>query len=337
MSSINHPAIASPPATRPISIFGLQPAWLGSSRVRALTVWAAFGLLSLIWGSSYLFIRVGVRQLSPESLVAGRLLVGFAVIAIIVAARRISIRVDRRVLVLLVVQGAINTAIPFLLISFGEVHVPSGLAAVLNGTVPIFTMLLAGLFLRDEPLSGRRLTGAAIGFLGVLVLMSGSSFAGSGSGPLLGEVLILLSSVFYGCGVVFARRLLRGVPSMSIAFWAVLFAAVESAIAAIVTGPTSPGHLGPQSIFAILWLGILGSGIAYVLAYFVLSQWGASRLTLVAYAMPAVGLVLGITFLGEPFEWRVGLGFLLIVGSIAAVSARRAPRKSAAIANPNQS
>jgi drug/metabolite transporter (DMT)-like permease len=293
------------------------------SQIHELRVWCAFALLALIWGSSYLFIRIGVRRVAPESLVFGRLFVGWVVIAIIVAATGQSVRSDRRTLALFAIQGTIATAIPFALISYGEIHVASGIAAVLNSTVPIVAILLAALFIHDEPLSWSRGAGTALGLIGVVVLMSRGPFGGHGSVIFVGEILITLSSVSYGAGVVFARRMLRSVPSMTVAFWAVLFAAISSGIAAAVTGPTPLLSLNGDSVFAILWLGVLGSGIAYVLSYFVIASWGASRASLVAFLLPAVGLALGVIFLAEPFDWRIAVGLLLILSGIGLVTTRR--------------
>jgi drug/metabolite transporter (DMT)-like permease len=285
-------------------------------------------LLCLIWGSSYLFIRIGLRGFTPISLVALRLVVGAAVTGTIAALRRTPIQVPGRTLLFLVVLSTVNTTVPFLLITFGETVVPSGLASVLNSVVPIFSVVLAGLVLNDEPMTASRLAGVGLGFLGVLVLLSRDLNHGGSSHALLGQGAIILSSLCYAVGAVFARRLLRGVPSLTIAVWVLVISATESvALSGAVSRPPLT-DMRMQSVFAVLWLGVLGSGVAYMLAYYVLAALGASRYTLVSYVLPAVGLTLGIIFLGESLDWRILAGSALVITGIVFASLMRVGPRS---------
>jgi drug/metabolite transporter (DMT)-like permease len=291
-----------------------------SGRFINLRVWVAFGLLSLIWGSSYLFIRIDVKQLAPVSVVFLRLTIGAIVIGAITAIRRIPIGITPRSLGLLAIQGTINTTIPFVLISVGEVTVPSGIAAVLNATTSLFTLIIAAFLLRDERLSTRKAVGAVIGFAGVIVLVGLNPFSKTASAHVGGEGLILLSSVSYAMGAVFVRKVLRGLPSMTVAFWAVVCAATETGILSLRFGNIPWAHLHADTILGFAWLGVFGSGIAYILAYFLISSWGASRMTMVTFVMPVVALLLGSLVLGERLGWQVFAGSVLILGGIVAVS-----------------
>lgn len=294
--------------------------------MRGLRVWLAFALLSASWGSSYLFIRVGLRHLTPLSLVGLRLLIGAATIGVVVAVRRQNIRVPRRQLATIFVITWVNTTLPFLLITWGEVTVPSGLASVLNSTVPIFGVLLAGVVLRDEPLSLPRIGGVAIGFGGVVLLLS-RDLANGGVlwSHLAGQGAIVLASVFYAVAAVAVRRTLRGVHSLAIGMWVLIFSAAEALILSLIFSPPPLSDLHADSTFAVVWLGVFGSGLAYVFAFYILEHWGAARYTLVAYMLPVVGLSAGAVFLGEVVDWRILAGSVLVVSGVVLASIVRKP------------
>jgi drug/metabolite transporter (DMT)-like permease len=281
----------------------------------------AFILLALIWGSSFLFIRIAVRQITPLDLVTLRVLFGSVGIAIIAGLRRTDLRMPVRALGLLIVIASVNTTIPFLLISWGEVSINSGLAAVLNSTTPIFSLLIAHAYLHDEPITGPRLGGVVIGFLGVLILLS-HSFAGAGIqwGHLAGEGAVVLASAFYAIGAVMIRRSLKHVPPITTSTWVLFIATAQCVILSLLFSPIPMGSLHGDTVFAAVWLGLLGSAVAYVLYYFLITNWGASQATWVTYVVPAIGLVLGAMFLSEVITWRVVVGFALILGGIAMAS-----------------
>lgn len=284
-------------------------------------VWLAFAALCMIWGASYLFIRLGVRDLTPPALVALRLLVGAAVISTIATVRRHDLRLQRREFLVLLVIATINTVAPFLLIAWGEVTVPSGLAAVLNSTVPIFSMVLAGAVLQDEPMTLPRLSGVAVGFTGVVVLLSKSlSQSTIHWSALAGQGAIVLASVCYAVGAVSVRKSLRGVPPLTMATYTLLIAAGETVIFSLLFSRPAWGAISGATWFAIGWLGILGSGVAYLLAFYILSNWGAARYSLLAYMMPVVGLTLGAVFLHEVLDWHIIAGSILVVSGVLLAS-----------------
>lgn len=295
-----------------------------------LRVWLAFSLLCLAWGSSYLFIRLGLRQLTPLSLVALRLLVGAIVITVIAVVSRQDLHLSRRDIPRIVLVAAVNTSLPFWLISWGETTVPSGLASVLNSTLPIFSVLLAAAILPDEPLTPFRAGGVFIGFTGVVVLLSRDLAQGAIQwSALTGQGAIVLASLSYAVGAVLTRLMLRHLPSLTTATWALGAAALQMVVLSLALSPPMLTGLHALTILAVLWLGVLGSGVAYVLAYFILAQWGASRYTLVAYLLPVVGLTLGVIVLHEALSWRILAGTILVVGGIILASVTgRTPRSS---------
>jgi len=291
----------------------------------------AFILLALIWGSSFLFIRIADRQISPLDVVTLRVVFGSIGITTIAAIMRVNLRLPRRALGLLLIIAAVNTTVPFLLISWGEVSIDSGLAAVLNSTTPIFSLIIAHVYLHDEPITGPRLAGVTVGFLGVLVLLS-NSLGGAGIrwDHLAGEAAVVAASAFYGLGAVMIRRWVKDVPSITTSTYVLWMATAQCVILSLIFSPIHIMSLDRDTVFATVWLGVLGSAVAYVLYYFLITNWSASNATLVTYVVPAIGLALGAMFLAESVTWRVVLGFVLIVGGIGTASFLRPKNRSAA-------
>jgi drug/metabolite transporter (DMT)-like permease len=292
-----------------------------------LRVWIAFVLLSLAWGSSYLFIRIGLRQLSPVSLVAMRLFIATIGILAIDVARRQNLRIPWRGVFMIAIMSAFSTSIPFLLISWGEETVPSGLAAVLNSTVPIFSVLLAGLVLQDEPITLPRIGGVVVGFAGILLLISGDlTHNGVHWTSILGQIAIVGASACYAIGAVLVRKTLRGISATTIATYALGITAVETGLISLIFSRPPLTSLHSSSLGAVIWLGLVGSALGYILYYVIIENWGASRGTLVTYMLPPVGLALGVIFLGEALTWRILAGSaLVILGVVLAGLVRSRP------------
>lgn len=295
-----------------------------------------FSLLVLAWGASYLFIRVAIQHgLAPLPLIALRLAIGAAIIWAVVLLRREPLRISRRHAAVLPLVATVNIALPFFLVAWGERTVASGLASVLNSTIPIFSVLLAGAVLRDEPVTLLRLSGVAVGFVGIIVLFSGDLLAGSRLSQTVGEASVVLSSVCYAVGAVLTRRLLRDLPPLTIATYSVTTAAVETGVLSVLFVPPRVGGLGLEGWLAVGWLGIMGSGVAYLLAFSILAAWGAARYTLVAYMLPLVGVTLGTIFLRERVSLSMLLGTALVIGGVVLASrVRHAAPGPAAAARP---
>lgn len=260
-----------------------------------------------------------------------RLLIGAAVIGVISSTTRQPMKVGRPQLGALAVAATINTALPFWLISWGELTVPSGLSSVLNSTVPIFSVLLAAVVLADEPASLPRIGGVVLGFGGVVLLLSRDLSHGEiFSSTLAGQGAIILASICYAAGAVWVRRTLRGLPSLTIATYVLAISAAEMVLVSLVLSRPDFGSIDTDTVIAVIWLGVLGSGIAYPLAYAILAEWGASRYTLLAYMMPVVGLTLGALVLHEALDWRILAGSALVILGIglASIIPRREPGTS---------
>lgn len=286
-----------------------------------LREWGAFWLLGTIWGSSFLWIKIAVAEIGPVLLAALRLLFGAAGLIGIAWMTRQSVPRDRGLLVRYLVLGVFNTALPFVLIPWGETRIASGLAAVLNGTTPLFTLVIAHFWLRDERITRARVAGLILGFAGVVVLMSHDLRAGAGN--LWGQAAVLAAACSYAVAATFARRHLRSQPLVVQATVAVCIADAALWLAIPVAEPAARFPHLPITWLALAWLGVLGSCVAYLLYYYLIQAWGAMRATVVTYVFPVIGLLLGVAFLGESLTVRLIAGALLVVSGV--VVANRAP------------
>lgn len=297
-----------------------------------LREWGAFGLLGLVWGSSFLWIKIAVQEIGPFTLVGFRLLFGVLGLLAVAAVRRPTLPRDGRTWRVLLFLGLINTALPFVLISWGEQFIDSAVASILNGTVPLFTLVIAHLFLHDDRITLARVLGLVTGFAGVVVLMSRDLEPEGLRGNLLGQGAVLAAAISYAVASVYARRNLRGVQPLVQALVPLLSAdAVAWLAVPFVEWPLQIPAL-PMTWLALLWLGLLGSCLAYLLYFYLLHALGPTRATMVTYVFPVVGLILGVVFLGERADWNLALGALLISASIGVVNWRpaRAPQPAPA-------
>lgn len=277
-------------------------------------------VLSLLWGSSYLFIKVAVAGVEPVTLVEGRLVIGAAVLLAIMRWRGLRLPGGRSWLHL-AVMAVVGIMTPQLAIAWSEQHITSSLASVLNATTPFFTLLFAAGLFRLERFSAEKLAGLAIGFVGMAIL-AGTGLTDLASASTRGELAMLLSSAGYGLGYAYARRFLRGE--------AVVLAATEMLTAALLTVPilVSAGHPGsaaltPTRLAAWLALGVLSSGLAYILLFGLLEQVGATQASFTTYLIPIVGLFWGWLLLGESIGQRTLGGVLLILAGVALATWRR--------------
>ncbi len=287
--------------------------------------WLIFLLLGLFWGSSYLFIKLAVDDFGTFTLVALRLIVGAILLWLVIRIAGQRLPRDRRLYGHLVVMSIINITIPFLLITWAEQSVESSLAAILTSPVPLFAIVLSAIFLPDEPMRVNGLIGLVVGFIGVVIITS-RGLTGTGS-SVVGQIALLGAALSYAAGAVYSRRNVRGVPPMIPAVFQVTFAAVIVGVCAILLERPWEARPDAVAVFSILWLGILGSGVAYLILFRLFAHWGATRTTLVAYLLPIVGIVLGYLVLQEPVDARLLVGTALVIAGVALVNSRFGRRR----------
>ena len=287
--------------------------------------WLIFFALGFMWGSSYLFIKLAVNDFGTFTLVALRLFVGSLLLWTVVRLAGQALPRERRIYGHLLVMAILNIAIPFVLITWAEQSVESSLAAILTSPVPLIAIILSSFFLVDEPMRLNGLAGLVVGFIGVVIVTSrGLTAAGS---SITGEIALLGAAFSYACGAVYSRRNVRSLAPMIPAAFQVTFAALITGTLALVVEHPWTARPDLQAIFSILWLGILGSGVAYLFVFRLFAHWGATRTTLVAYLLPPVGIVLGFLVLKEPVDARLILGTALVIAGIGLVNSRFGRRR----------
>jgi len=290
------------------------------------TDWILLLALGVMWGTSYVWIKVAVETLSTFTLIAARLGIGLALLVSIAAVRRVELPRNPRTYWHLLVMAVINIVIPFTLITWAEQQVNSNLAAIINGSVPLFVVVIAAWFLHDEPLTLNRLIGIVVGYVGVVVLVAPGLLSGGAAGSLAGEIALLGSTLAYAFGAVYARANMRGVPPLVPAVFQVLFAFVIVSAIAVATEQPFGQSWPPRTLFAMLWLGVFGSGLAYVLNFRLLARIGAGGTALLAYLLPIVGIVAGFLVEQEAVDLTLVLGTALILGGIGLASSKRGQR-----------
>jgi len=283
---------------------------------------AAFILLGLIWGSSFLWIKIGVQEMDPATLVAYRISIGALAMLAYLRLSGEWLPWNARELAPMAVLGMVATALPFFLITWGEQYIDSGTAAVLNSLTPIFSLILAGLILRVESVTLVRVIGLVIGFGGAALLASREFALRGDLLALAGAGAVTVAAISYAAGASISRSMVHGTPRNVVAAGNLVFGAIYIWIFTAVSG----SDLGPpsqlDSIIALLWLGLLGSFLAFVLLYFLIAHLEATVVTMVTYVFPVVGVVLGVVFLDELLEARLAIGTALVVIGIVVVGLR---------------
>lgn len=266
-------------------------------------------VLAGVWGASFLLIKVGLRDLEPSTLVLLRVALAALTLLPIAAATDAldGLRASWRELTVL---GALNSAVPFWLLSFGETRLDSGLAAVIQAAAPIFTVLLAARFDPSQRSTGMRLVGVLVGFAGVALLVGVQR-----GGEVVAALAIVLTALCYAAGALYGGRRLAHVRPIGLAFGAMVAATVLVAPAGLLQLPNDvPGW---KPLLAVVVLGVVGTGLAYILYFGLVLGAGASRAILITYLVPALALVYGALFLEEPVTASALAGLALVLAGVA--------------------
>jgi drug/metabolite transporter (DMT)-like permease len=278
-----------------------------------------FAATSVIWGSSFLFIRLAVEHMPPATVVFGRTLLGAMFLAPL-AARRHAFRGVRPVMLPIVIVTVLDMAAPTFLTAWGEQHVSSSVAGILTATDPLFTAVLALWLIRSEAPDRRSFLGLVIGFAGVVALL-GIDLRGSAV-ELLGAGAVILSALGYAGAALLYRRWLEEQAALGVT---ALMTAVSSVLFLPALAIDVPRQLPPAgSILALVTLGIVNTGVGYWLFYLLIDEAGAAVASVITYLTPVVALFLGVGLLGERLTAGAVAGLVLIaVGAWLATSRRR--------------
>jgi drug/metabolite transporter (DMT)-like permease len=287
--------------------------------------WLTTLALAAIWGASYMFIKIGLRDLSPALVAWVRVALGAAVL-LALAARLGVLRGFRSRVGTIALVAAVQVAGPFLLIALGEEEISSGLAGILVAAAPLFTALLAVWVDHEERSHGLRLGGVLLGLVGVAVLLGGD-LSGS-SAALLGGLAVVLAALGYAIGGFVVKHRFTGAAPTGLAAWVMVASTVLLLPAGGLTLPSEAPGVGP--LLAVAALGVLGTGVAFALFYDLIGRVGPAKSFVVTYLAPGFAVVYGAVLLDEGITVATVAGLVLIVGGswLAAegqLPGRRAP------------
>lgn len=282
-----------------------------------------FTLTSVIWGSSFLFIKVLDRHWPALWVAFGRVTLGAATLVAMVLIRRERFPSDRRLWLHCLVAAALFNAAPFTLFAFGETRVSSILAGMWNATTPLWVLVILLVAFPEERPSRGRLAGIVVGFLGAGVLLG--PWRGLGGGALIGHLACAGAALCYGLGFPYTRRYLAGRPESGVVLSACQLSCASVVLAFFLPLADAPtGNIGFQGWGSLLALGALGSGLAYVFNYAVVRARGSAVASTVTYVIPVVSTVLGAVVLGESLHWNQPVGVAVLLAGIAVSQGRLA-------------
>ncbi|MEU1889460.1 DMT family transporter [Micromonospora sp. WMMD987] len=296
----------------------------------ALRSWLpGFLALAAIWGSSFLFIKVGVAELHPLHLTLYRVATGAATLLVVLVLLRDRLPGGPRVWAHLVVLATFGVTIPFTLFGYGEQRVESMLAGIWNATTPLFVLPLAVLVFRTERLTARAAVGLALGFLGVLVVLG--VWTGVGGAHFTGQVMCFGAAACYGVAIPYQKRFVAGSAhsGLSLSTAQLLVATAQLAVVGpLVSGtPPAPASLSAPVVGSVLALGALGTGLAFVINLRNIRVVGASTAATVTYLVPIFAVLLGALGLGERLTWHQPAGALVVLLGVAVAQGLVGPRR----------
>ncbi|MFE9097484.1 DMT family transporter [Streptomyces sp. NPDC007264] len=280
-----------------------------------------FGLLSLIWGFSFLFIKVGTQAYAPFQVTLGRLVFGTAVLAAAMALKRQGLPRGTRTWGHLTVAAFLLNALPFSLFAYSELTIPSTLAGICNATSPLWGMALSLVALSEDRPSRRRVAGLGIGFLGVLTVLG--AWQGFEGLDLTGTAMALLASLSYPVGWIYVRRTLAGSPHshLSLTGAQLLLATVQLAVVTPLF-TTLPSRFPLVPLLSVAALGTLGTGLAVLVQYGLVAEVGPTTGQMVTYFIPVIATAAGVAVLGESLTWSTPVGAAVVLAGAALTQAR---------------
>ncbi|GIF53223.1 transporter [Asanoa ferruginea] len=288
-----------------------------------------FLLLGVIWGSSFLFIKVGVAELHPLYVTLGRVLAGVLTLLVVIVVTRDRLPRDPRLWLHLTVTGVVGTAMPFTLFGYGEERVSSSLAGIWNATTALLVLPLAVYLFRTERMTARRAVGLLIGFAGVLVVLG--VWEGLGGAQFTGQLMCIAAAACYAIAIPYTKRFVsdRSESGISLAAGQLITATVALAIVAPLTvgAPPPVNDLSLKAIASILTLGAIGTGLAFVLNMRNIKIVGATTASMVTYLIPVFAVVIGVLALDEHITWHQPVGALIVLFGVAVAQGLIGPRK----------
>lgn len=293
-----------------------------TNKAMSVLEWSMLAVLSVFWGGSFLFVGIAVSDFQPFSIALLRVIIGAAVLWTVILAARIKMPKDLRLWAAFFVMGVTNSAVPFSLIAWGQSHIASGLASILIASTPLMTVVFAHFTTADERMSPGRVVGTLFGLAGVTVLIGLDALRGGSD--FVAQLAILGAAFFYASSSIFGRRFARlEVPPMVVATGQVTVAAVLLLpMVLLIDQPWALPVPAPRAWAAIGALGVLSTGVAYLIYFRVLATAGATNLMLVNLIIPITAILLGIWILGETLLSQHIAGMVLIAVGLLLIDGR---------------
>ncbi len=288
-------------------------------------------ILSILWGGSFFFIEVLVTAWPPLTIVTIRVAIAAMILWLIIAAKKIEIPKSRKAWFALFVVGLLNNAIPFCLIVWGQTQISSGMASILNATVPFFTVLIAGALLSDERITRGKLLGVIIGFMGTAIMIGPNVLlSGLSSGAVLGQLAVLGAALSYSVAGVWSRRFKTlGISPLVIATGQTTMAALMLLpLTLYIDQPWTLMNASAVTWGAMLGLAVLSTVLAYILYFRLIETAGATNAALVAFLIPISAILLGVFILSEDFTQAQAIGMALIGLGLLIMDGRLFKRKA---------
>lgn len=300
-----------------------MPAARTASRPMTPLEWGLLLFLSVLWGGSFFFNAIALEELPTFVIAGSRVALAAVVLWLLLPIAGVRMPRDGRIWAAFFAMGLINNAIPMSLLVWGQSHIASGVASILNATTPLFAVVIAHAFTTDEKMTGGRLAGVLIGFLGVAVMI-GSDASSTFGVHVAAELACLGAAISYACAGVFGRRFrAMGVPALATATGQITASsALLLPLALILDRPwTLPAPSG-STVLALLGLAVLSTALGYILYFRILATAGATNITLVTFLIPASAILLGVLALGETLHPKHVVGMVLIGLGLAAIDGR---------------
>jgi drug/metabolite transporter (DMT)-like permease len=285
---------------------------------RPLIDWFGLLVLAVLWGTSFLFLKIAVREIAPVTLVAARFAIAASVLSVAVRARGLRLPTSRRVWSHYLLMALIGNAIPFALIAWGQIEVDVGLAGILMGVMPLITLLLAHFFAPGERMTPKMAGGFAVGFIGLVLLFGPEALLelGGESSDLMSQAAIALAAICFAINTIIARRLgtLDPLVSATTIMW--ITSAIMVPAALWLDRPWNLA-LSAVSIASVVWLGLFATALATILYFRIIQRAGPTFLSLINYMIPVVALGAGAIVLDEDLVGTVLVGMALILTGLA--------------------
>lgn len=277
-------------------------------------------LLASLWGPSFLFIKLAVADIPPLTMVVGRVGIASVLIFIVLRMQGRNLPKFGPVWKHFAVMAFFHNALPFTLFNWGEQYIDSALAAILNGTTPLYTIILAHIFIADDRLTPAKVLGVLVGF-GGLMLLIGPSLVEGVQATTWGLVGVAIAAASYGVAIVYSRLNLRGLPPLVAPTAQLGLAALYMLpLSLLIDQPFSRPMPSLASLGSLLMLAVFGTALAFVVYYYIVERTSATRVSMVTYMVPVFGVVLGVLVLNEQLHWTAYAGCALILIGVMIVN-----------------